>query len=420
MAIAKVMTIGDELLIGQVVDTNSTFISEKLNSISIPVTRMVTIGDKEEDILNELVDSVKNYDVTIITGGLGPTHDDITKAILVRFFNDELILNENVLDNIKSIFKNRGIDMPKINKEQAMVPKNSMLIWNAFGTAPGMCFERDGKLIISLPGVPFEMKAMMENSVIPMLREKMADKIKYFIKTKTLLTTGIGESVLSEIIGDVKEIIRDNRLAFLPSATGVRLRIDTKGETEEEALEKLKNIEAYIRGKIDKYIFGINDDSLEKIISTLLTKSGKTISTAESCTAGYLAFKLTTVPGSSVYYMGGVNSYSNDVKSNVLKVSEKTLQEFGAVSQQTAIEMAENIRKIIKTDIGISITGIAGPDGGTDDKPVGLVYIGYSDKDKTYAKEFLFADNRERNREKAVSSALNIIREELISAAGKA
>jgi molybdenum cofactor synthesis domain len=291
MAVAKIISIGDELLIGQVTNTNSTFIAEKLNFISIPVTRVVAIGDNEKDIIEELNDSVKNFDVTVITGGLGPTHDDITKNILVRFFKDELVLNENILENVKGIFKQRGVEMPEVNKEQALVPKSSMIIWNPNGTAPGMYFEKEGKLIISLPGVPFEMKAMIENSVIPMLREKLSGKIEHFIKTKTLLTFGAGETILSELLGDVKEIIKGSRLAFLPSAVGVRLRIDTKGVTEEEAFEKLKKIETYIREKIGKYIFGINDETLEKIVSELLIKSGIKIAAAESCTGGILVFK---------------------------------------------------------------------------------------------------------------------------------
>lgn len=415
MTVAKIISIGDELLIGQVTNTNSTFIAEKLNFISIPVTRVVSIGDNEKDIIEELNDSVKNFDVTVITGGLGPTHDDITKNILVRFFKDELILNENILENVKGIFKQRGVEMPEVNKEQALVPKSSMIIWNPNGTAPGMYFEKEGKLIISLPGVPFEMKAMIENSVIPMLREKLSGKIDHFIKTKTLLTFGAGETILSELLGDVKEIIKGSRLAFLPSAVGVRLRIDTKGVTEEEALEKLKNIETYIREKIGKYIFGINDESLEKIVSELLIKSGLKIAAAESCTAGNLSYKLTSIPGSSAYFLGGVVSYANDVKEEVLNVSGNTLLAFGAVSEQTAAEMAVNVRKLMKSDIGVSITGIAGPEGGTDEKPVGLVFIGYADKDKSYSKKFLLGDNRDRNRERAAFAALNIIREELLA-----
>jgi len=419
MAIAKVISIGDELLIGQVINTNSSFICEKLFSINIPVNKIITIGDNENDILWELKDSVQNFDVTIITGGLGPTHDDITKCTLVKFFKDELILNENILEYVKNVFKNRGTEMPEVNKEQALVPKGSMIIWNPNGTAPGICFEQNSKIVISLPGVPFEMKTMMENSVIPLLREKMTGKIDLIIKSKTLLTTGVGESILSEKLGDINELTKGEKLAFLPSVNGVRLRIDVKGITDEEAIEKLKEIETNIRSRIGEYIYGVNNEILEKIVGDLLISQNMTISTAESCTAGLLGAKITSIPGSSKYFTGGIISYSNEIKSGILQVKSETLDTYGAVSEQTAIEMANNIRLFFKTDIGISITGIAGPDGGTEEKPVGLVYIGFSDKNKTFAKKFLFGDNRERNRERAVVASLNLVREELLSAQEK-
>lgn len=416
MPYSKILSIGDEMLIGQIVNSNATFISEKLYGIGLPVRRIVSIGDKEDELINELFDSVNNYDVTIITGGLGPTHDDITKPVLTKFFNDELVLNENVLENVKSIFQSRGFTMPSVNVEQAMVPKSCNIIWNPNGTAPGMSFEKEGKFIISLPGVPFEMIDMMNNSVLPMLQEKFKTTINYVLKSKTYLTFGIGETFLSEMIGDENEITGENcKMAYLPSAVGVRIRIDVKADNDEDALKKLNEIESRLLPKIGDYIFGINDDKLEKIVGDLLQKKSLTISFAESCTGGMLSSKVTDIPGSSNYFKGGIVCYSNEVKTCILGVKETTIMNYGAVSEETAIELAENIRKNLKSDIGISITGIAGPSGGSEEKPVGLVWIGYSDGTKTIAKKYLFEENRERTRLRSSAAALEILRRKLLN-----
>ena len=414
MLISKVISIGDEILIGQIINSNAAFISSRLYSIGIPVKRIVSIPDREEELLLELTDSVENFDVTIITGGLGPTHDDITKPVLTKYFEDELITDEEVLEHINDLFKKRNIKMPESNEEQATVPRNSKIIWNDIGTAPGLWFEKDEHIIVALPGVPFEMKTMIDKIVLPMLKEKFASKINYVLKSRSILTTGISESGLHELIGDVSKFIGESKLAFLPSPKGVRLRIDVDANDEDTAKKKIDEIEQTINNKAGKYIYGTDDDFLEKIVGDLLLKRNLTLATAESCTGGLLSSRITDVSGSSQYYAGGVCSYSNDVKINVLKVSKGTIEKFGAVSKESALEMANGIRSILKTDIGISITGIAGPSGGTDEKPVGLVWIGYSDKTKTYARKLMFGSIRERNKIRAAQMALQILRKELI------
>jgi nicotinamide-nucleotide amidase len=413
MVISKIISIGDEILIGQIVNTNASVISENLYSIGIPVSKIITIGDTEQALLNELVDSNNNFDVTVITGGLGPTHDDITKPILVKYFKDELISDEKVLNHVKSIFESRNIEMPDVNYEQALIPKKSKVIWNENGTAPGIWIENSGKIFIALPGVPYEMKAMMTDSVLPMLKEKFENRIDYVLKSKTLLTTGVGESVLAEMIGDVKDFIGDCKLAFLPTLFGVRLRIDVKGSNSLEVENKLTEIENILRNKIGNYIFGVDNDLLESKVGEILLKNNLTLAVAESCTGGLLASKITDISGSSKYFLGGVCSYSNESKINILNVKRETIEKYGAVSEETALEMAINVREKFNCDIGLSTTGIAGPLGGTKEKPVGLVWIGYSDKARTYARKFLLGSNRDRTKIRSVYLALEILKKEI-------
>lgn len=410
---SKILTVGDEILIGQIVNTNAAYLGDILFSIGMPVEKSVTIGDDEQMILDEFKDSIENYDLTIITGGLGPTHDDITKPALIKFFNDELILDKKVLDHVEKIFTTRNIPMPKTNEGQAMVPSKSKVIWNANGTAPGIWMEQGNRVFVALPGVPYEMKAMIEESVVPMVKEKFLKNLDYVLKQKTLLTTGVGESVLNEMIGDVHSIIKNDKLAFLPGIEGVRLRINVKADNEANAEKRISEIEEGIREKIGEHIFGTGDNVLEEIIGKLLTEKNLTLATAESCTGGMLSSRITDVSGSSAYFMGGIVSYSNEAKKKFLNINEDIFENFGAVSEQTAMQMAENVRKQFNTDIGLSTTGIAGPTGGTDTKPVGLVYIGYSDKEKTYVKQFFFGNFRERNKKRAAQMALEILRKEL-------
>ncbi len=381
----------------------------------MPVEKTVVIGDEENILFAELEDSVRNYDVTIITGGLGPTHDDITKPVLVKFFNDELITDEKVLEHVKNIFSSRKLRMPEANREQALVPKSSKVIWNNNGTAPGIWIEKDDKVFIALPGVPFEMKPMIENIILPKLKEKFSAGINSVLMQKTLLTTGLGESTLHELLGDVEKITGESKLAFLPSSVGVRLRINVEGKDNDDAKQKLDLIENKIRAKAGRYIYGVNGDELEKIIGDILRERKQTLSVSESCTGGMISSRIVSVSGSSDYYAGGVCAYSNKVKMELINVKKDTLKKFGAVSEQTAIEMAEGVRKTMQTDYAISTTGVAGPGGGSEEKPVGLVWIGFSSRDKTYAMDFLFGDNRERNIQRATQRALEILRRELLN-----
>ena len=415
MVKTKVISIGDEILIGQIVNTNASFINERMNSIGIKVRKVVTIGDNRQDLIDELNDSIANdYKINLITGGLGPTHDDITKPILTEFFRDELILDEKVLEKVKSIFAKRNVVMPDVNIGQAMVPSHSKVIWNQYGTAPGILIEEDDRIFVAMPGVPFEMKGMIDNSIIPFIKEKYLKNPEFYHRTKTLHTTGIGESFLFEKIGNIDELLSGQKMAFLPSPLGVRLRVDAKGKSEHEAEMELKRIVGVLYERVGEHIYGENDDLLEEITGKLLRERGLTLAAAESCTGGIISGRITDIPGSSDYFKGSVVSYANEVKENVLKVSAKTLAEKGAVSSETAMEMALGVRKLMGTDVGISATGIAGPGGATETKPVGLVYVAISIGDRTYSKELFLGDNRQRNRIRAAQAALEMLRKELL------
>jgi nicotinamide-nucleotide amidase len=409
---SKVISIGDEILIGQIVNTNASYIGDKLFQAGIPADRMVTIGDEEQVLVDELRDSLENYDVTVITGGLGPTHDDLTKPILVKFFNDELVLDEAVMSDVEHIFKSRGIPMPEMNREQAMVPKSCTVIRNKNGTAPGMWFEKDGKIIVSMPGVPYEMKGMMDEFVIPHIKDYFKERIDYVMRYRTILTTGIGESSLFEKVGDLKDVLGDGKLAYLPSPAGVRMRVQIKAKNDEEAENILDRIEKVIQEKAGEFIYGTGEEKLEMKLGEGLKKKKYNLAVAESCTGGLISSTIVSIPGSSDYYLGGVCTYANEAKMEVLGVNPETLRLYGAVSEQTAKEMAEGVRKRFNADVSVSTTGIAGPAGGSEEKPVGLVWIGYSDKDKTYAKKFNFGDDRERNIFRATTKALEILYKE--------
>ncbi len=414
MVNAKVISVGDEILIGQIVNTNASYINYKLYSIGVKVEKVVTIGDNEEDLLKELDDSMKNFKVTLITGGLGPTHDDITKPILVKYFKDELVLHDDILEHVRKFFAKRNIVMPETNVGQAMMPSRSKVIWNHYGTAPGIWMEEMGRVFVAMPGVPFEMKAMIEDNILGMIKEYFAKDFDYVLKSKTILTTGIGESLLFEKIGNIEDVIGKHKMAFLPSPLGVRLRIDVKEKDEESASKEIGIIEKKLREKIEQYIFGENDDLIEEVIGRMLKEKGLTLAVAESCTGGLLAGRITDVAGSSDYFLGGITAYSNQIKEEFLGVKSETLMKYGAVSEETAKEMAYGIKTKFNSSIGISVTGIAGPGGGTPEKPVGLTYIGFCDGNQCYAVKWNFGDNRERNRTRTVQACLNLLRNELL------
>ncbi len=410
---AHLITIGDEILIGQTVNTNASYIGEQLNKLQIEVMKNSTIGDDDELIMHELTDASKNADLIILTGGLGPTHDDVTKSCIVRFFNTELVKNEDVLNDVKEIFRARGRDVTKVNEEQALVPKVGEVMRNSKGTAPGMWIEKKKKIYVVMPGVPYEMKEMMKSVVLPRLEEKIGER-KEFKLIKNLLTTGIPESTLYEKLGDIDELLEGAKLAFLPNQFGVKLRLTITADSEEEAHNKLSELEQKIRSIAGRYVYGTDDDTLEEVVGRLLVDRGLKIATAESCTGGLLAHRITNIAGSSAYLERGVIAYSNAAKVEILKVDEDLIQKYGAVSLEVARLMAEGVKAISGADIGISITGIAGPTGATTDKPVGLVYIGICDEKICTANEFRFGNDRILNKDRSSQAALDMLRRNLL------
>ncbi|MEI7811099.1 MAG: competence/damage-inducible protein A [Ignavibacteria bacterium] len=410
---AQIITIGDEILIGQTLNTNAAYIGDALTKAQISVVKTIVVGDDETAILEEFKTSFDRSDIVIVTGGLGPTHDDITKSCIVKFFNSELVHHEEVMQDVKNIFLRRGRKMPDVNKAQALVPKIARIIRNQRGTAPGIWIKKNKKIFISLPGVPHEMKAMIDNDIIPELTKLNKNK-DMFIKLKNLLITGIGESALFELLGDIGELLHGSRMAFLPSQFGVKLRITVEEAGEEVAINKLSEIEQKIRFKAGKYIYGTEDETLEGVVGRLLNERGLSLAVAESCTGGMISNRLTNIPGSSSYFERGIISYSNVAKVEVLKVNEDELIQNGAVSPESAKEMAEGVRSISGTDIGLSVTGILGPAGATKDKPVGLVYIGICDDKTCMVEQFFFGEDRLLNKDRASQAALDMLRRYLL------
>ncbi len=413
-----IISIGDEVLIGQVVNTNASWLGRELLSIGIPAERIITVSDNEKEILKEFKNAFENYDVVVVTGGLGPTHDDITVKTVAKFFKSEYVLNEKVLKHVKSIFARRNITMPVVNIGQALVPEIATVLENKTGTAPGLLIDKNGKVFCVMPGVPYEMKYISQTGLFPYLSKKYKKKITHVIKQKTLHTIGIGESLLAEQIGDINKIVRrgngfEVKLAFLPANYEVRLRITAIAKNSLKADKLIKDAQKLITKKAGKYIYSTTEDSIEKTVGGILKKKKLTIAAAESCTGGLITSKLTDISGSSDYVMDAIVAYSNEAKRRLLGVRAETIKKYGAVSKQAAIEMARGIRKRSKTDIGISVTGIAGPTGARIGKPVGLVWIGYSDKKVTFAKDFIFTKDRLRNKDIMAKMALEIVRNQL-------
>lgn len=408
-----IITIGDEILIGQTLNTNAAYIGDQLTNIQVTVNKTSVVGDDFDDIMREFKACWSKNDLLIVTGGLGPTHDDITRNCIVKFFKTELIQNQEVLEDIRKIFQKRGRDVRKINEDQSLVPKIAKVIRNEYGTAPGIWIEKDNKIFIAMPGVPYEMHSMMDSFVIPNLRERFTD-IEYVQKRVTLESTGIPESFLFEKLGDISELLNGAKLAFLPSQIGVRMRITVNEKTEDEASDKLSEIEQKIRSKAGRYIFGRNGEKLEEVVGRILHERGLKISIAESCTGGYLSNLLTNISGSSDYFERGLVAYSNASKVEILNVEEDTIIKYGSVSIEAAKQMAEGIKSISGTDIGLSITGIMGPTGATAGKPIGLVYIGICDSEGCMVKKFTFGDDRILNKQRSAQAALEMVRRHLL------
>jgi nicotinamide-nucleotide amidase len=411
---AEIISIGDELLIGQVINSNQASIAEKLNSVGIYGDKMTTVGDNEEDILSAFQKAYASHDVITVTGGLGPTHDDITRSVVCKFFQTDSIINEEALENVKRIFARLNSVPRKINEDQALVPRGCVVIQNRLGTAPGYFFERDNKYFIVMPGVPYEMKAMMDDFVLPFFAKLRTGLV---IRHRTLKTTGIAESFLAEHIGDVHQLFSPDSgmtLAFLPSSLGVRLRITAKANSVDEAKNNIQDVETKLRDKIDKFIYAAGEKELEDTIGTLLKERRLHIALAESCTGGLIADRMTNISGSSEYFERGIITYSNKSKIDELGVPSDLIGTHGAVSREVAEAMARGIRTTSGTDIGISTTGIAGPTGDSPEKPIGLVWIGYSDKDETFALQFNFGGKRRIIKERAAQAALELLRRKIL------
>ena len=408
--LAEIITIGDEILIGQIVDTNSAWIAQKLNAIGIRVKQISSVSDDRQHILNALTEAHRRADIILVTGGLGPTKDDITKKTLAAYFEVELIENKEALENVEKIFKRlRGAstELLEVNKQQALVPENCEVILNANGTAPGMWFNHHGKIYMSMPGVPHEMMYMMEESVIPKLRSTF--KLP-FIVHKTILTAGEGESYLAEKIADIEDSLPSYiKLAYLPKLGQVRLRLSGYGEDEISVKNEVELFAGKIIERVGRSVVAQEDIALEKAILNEMAERELTLSTAESCTGGYIAHLITQHPGSSKVYFGGAVSYSYELKESILGVKNETLWQYGAVSKETVTEMVEGALLNFKSDYAIAVTGIAGPDGGTPEKPVGTVWIGVANAQKTIAKKFLFGNKRQQNIERTAIAALNML-----------
>ena len=411
---AEILSIGDELLIGQVINTNQAYIAEQLNRVGILVDRMSTVGDIEGDILQALAEAFTTHDVVTVTGGLGPTHDDITRAAVCSYFKTDLVRDQASMERIERVFARRNLPMLPRNRDQAMVPRGCTVIPNALGTAPGYFFNRKGKYCIVLPGVPYEMESMMAEFVIPYFERHPTGAI---IRHRTLKTTGIAESVLAERIGPVQDLFRNHEgttLAFLPGPTGVRLRITVRASTRDEAEQQITHVESVLRERAGKYLYGADEEEIEEVVGRLLAERHLTIAVAESCTGGLIADRITNVPGSSRYFERGIVVYSNASKLAELGVPSALIEQHGAVSKPVAEAMALGIRTKSNADIGISTTGIAGPTGGSAEKPVGLVWIGYSDCEGTLALEFYYGEDRRRIKERASQAALDLVRRRLL------
>jgi nicotinamide-nucleotide amidase len=392
---AEIISIGEELLIGQTVNTNAAWIASQLNSIGVSVHKIVAIADDLASITESIATALDRSDLVLMTGGLGPTRDDVTKHALCQYFDTRLKMNDTVLADITSFFSARGLGLIEANRLQAMVPENATVIRNPHGTAPGLWFEVNGKVVVSMPGVPFEMQHMITGFVLPTIRKRIAT---HFVIHKTILTTGIGESFLADMIEDWENGLPDNiKLAYLPSPGIVKLRLSARGNNQNAIEKAIEQQVSRLREIIPQYIWGFNDDKIEAKIGEALRSKGWSLATAESCTGGYIAHRITSVPGSSAYFKGAIVAYDNAIKKQILSVDETLLREHGAVSREVTESMALQVREFMESDFSIAVSGIAGPDGGSSDKPVGTVWIAVAGKDDVISKRFSFGDNRERN-----------------------
>jgi competence/damage-inducible protein CinA-like protein len=412
--VVELISIGNELLNGATVDTNSAYIARRLDSIGLDICYKATIGDAVESLSDILSMALRRSDIVIATGGLGPTDDDITKKAICKVFKRNLVFHENILEEIQKRFRVRGIQMPAINQNQALLPQGARFLKNRIGSALGIIIEDQGKIFCALPGVPAEVEIMTDEELIPYLKPFTGSQI---IIRHRMRTVGIMESVIAERIRPVLKFAEGVSLAYLPSYRGVDLSIKGIGTVRQEIEAGVKLLADGIRRMIPDYIYTEDDKELEEVIGRLLIDKGYTLAVAESCTGGKLADRITRVPGASRYFTGGVIAYSNDIKINQLGVAPETIETYGAVSEQTAEAMASGIINLLGASMGVAITGVAGPDGGSDEKPVGTVYIGLAVGNRLYSRLFKISSEREVNRQRAVTFALEMIRKEILGLA---
>ncbi len=407
----EIITIGDELITGHTVNTNAALIARYVTDLGFSVRYQTSVGDSLESMDEAFRLALKRARLVITTGGLGPTHDDITKKAIVHLFKRNLIFHQEILDDIRARFAKRGVEMPAINQNQALLPQGATLFPNKHGSAVGLCIAEEGRIFISLPGVPFEADQIMVDEVMPYLRGIQTSQATRIVK---LRTTGIYESKLADKISHDLKLEPGVKLAYLPSYSGVDLRIMATAENTEAAGDKVLRLVRHLEETCGRYIYGRDDDSLEAVVGQLLADNDKTLVVAESCTGGELGMLITSVSGSSNYFLGGIIAYANDVKVEQLGVDAAILEEHGAVSEPSAIAMAVGCRNLLKSSYALSITGIAGPAGGTDDKPVGTTYIGLASAHASYARKFNFGAKRDTGRSRASYAALELLRREIL------
>ena len=406
---AEIITIGDEILIGQIVDTNSAWMGEQFNLSGIEIYQITSVHDDHDHIMRAIKSAEEHADLVVITGGLGPTKDDITKHTLCEYFNTKLVFHEPTLKTIYERFKHRGIDMNKLNRDQAMLPESCTILPNKMGTAPGMWFEKNDTIFVSMPGVPFEMKYLVEFELLPRLRETGRTKAIFH---KTVLTQGVPESMLAERIEDWEDTLPSHiKLAYLPNPMAVRLRLSAIGDDVDVLKSDVESEILKLQKIVPEAIFGYDTETMSEVIGRQLVLQNKKLAVAESCTGGYISHLITSVSGSSEYYNGSVTSYSNEMKEQLLGVSRDNLEKHGAVSEQVAREMVEGVKRVMKADYAVATTGIAGPTGGTEEKPVGTVWIAVSGPEKTFVKKYTFVgDQRDRNIVRSGQTALQLLR----------
>lgn len=406
---AYIISIGEELLIGQTVNTNASWLASQLNLAGIAVNEILVIPDKEETIAEAIKNAGNKADIVLITGGLGPTKDDVTKNALCAIFETKLVLNQNVLEDIKTFFGRKNLKINELNEQQAMVPEAAEILPNPFGTAPGLWFNQKEKQYIAMPGVPYEMKEMVLNHVLPRLKDS---NTRFHILHKTILTHGIGESFLAQKITSWEDSLPDfMNLAYLPSTGIVKLRLTAKGYNAEQLQSSINDAVEELKQIIQEYIWGYDDDTLENLAGKQLLERKQTLAAAESCTGGYLAHRITGVPGCSAYFLGSIIAYDNAMKEKQLGVDKQLIEKYGAVSEEVVAAMVRGTIESIGSDYALGVTGIAGPSGGTSEKPVGTTWIAAASRSRIISRQYSFGDNRERNIVRATNAALALLHE---------